>query len=42
MKELGLVPIESDKSVFMDAKEGIIVALYVDDVLITGPNKADI
>lgn len=42
MKELGLVPIESDESVFMDAKEGTIVALYVDDVLITGPNKAGI
>ena len=42
MKELGLVPIESDDSVFMDAKEGTIVALYVDDVLITGPSKAGI
>ena len=42
MKELGLHPIESDESVFMDPKTGTIVALYVDDVLITGPNKAGI
>ena len=42
MKELGLLPIESDDSVFMDPKEGTIVALYVDDVLITGPSKAGI
>ena len=42
MKELGLYPIELDNSVFMNAKEGIIVALYVDDVLITGRSKAAI
>lgn len=42
MKELGLHPIEADESVFMDAKEGTIVALYVDDVLITGRNKSAI
>lgn len=42
MKELGLYPIESDESVFMDPKTGTIVALYVDDVLITGPSKVGI
>ena len=42
MKEIGLDPIDADDSVFMDVKEGTIVALYVDDVLITGRNKAAI
>ena len=42
IKELGLKPIDADDSVFMDKKEGTIVALYVDDVLITGRNKAAI
>ena len=42
MKKLGLHLIEADESVFMDVKEGIIVALYVDDVLITGRNKSAI
>ena len=40
MKELGLNPIKSDHNVFMNPKEGTIVALYVDDVLIIGRNKA--
>lgn len=37
-----MFPIESDNSVFIDAKEGTIVALYVDDVLITDRSKAAI
>ena len=42
MKELGFHPIDADYSVFIDPRTGTIVALYVDDVLITGPNRADI
>ena len=42
MKELGLSPIDADYSVFSDPRTGTIVALYVDDVLVTGPNRADI
>ena len=42
MKELGLIPIESNESVFMDVKEDIIVALYVNDVLIIGLSKTGI
>ena len=42
MKELGLHFIEVDESVFMDVKEDIIVALYVNNVLITGRNKSAI
>ena len=42
MKELGLHLIEVDESVFMDIKEDIIVALYVDDVLIIDRNKSAI
>ena len=42
MKELGLFPIDADYSVFTDPGTGTIVALYVDDVLVTGPNRADI
>ena len=37
MQETGLVPIDADFSVFRDPKTGTIVALYVDDVLLTGP-----
>ena len=42
MKALGLEPIDADFSVFMDPKTGTIVALYVDDVVITGPSRSDI
>ena len=42
MRELGLFPISADYSVFTDPRTGTIVALYVDDVLVTGPNRADI
>ena len=42
MKELGLFPIDADYSVFADPRTNTIVALYVDDVLVTGPNRADI
>ena len=42
MKKLELIFIESNESVFMNVKEGITVALYVDDVLIIGPSKIDI
>ena len=42
MQEIGLVPIDADFSVFTDPKSGTIVALYVDDVLVTGPSRTDI
>ena len=42
MKELRLVLIKLDESVFINDKEDTIVALHVDDVLITAPNKAGI
>ena len=42
MKELELILIESDESVFMDVKEGITVALYVNDILIIGLSKIGI
>ena len=42
MKKLGLFLIDADYSVFIDSRTNIIVALYVDDVLITKPNRADI
>ena len=42
MKEQKMRPIEADESIFIDADAGIIVALYVDDVLITGRNKVTI
>ena len=37
--ELGVVPLEADSSVFINPKDGTLIALYVDDVLITGPSK---
>ncbi len=42
MKEFGLMLIKSDESVFINIKEGIIVALYVDDILIIDLNKVGI
>ena len=42
IKKLGLHPIEADESVFMNVKEGTIVALYVNDILITDRNKSAI
>ena len=42
MKKLELILIESNESVFMDAKKGITVALYVNDVLITDLSKIGI
>lgn len=42
MKDLGFHPIDADYSVFTDPRTVTIVALYVDGVLITGPNGADI
>lgn len=39
IKTLGFEPLDADSSVFIDASSGTIVALYVDDLLITGPNK---
>lgn len=42
MREIGLVPIDADYSVFTDPDTGTIVALYVDDVLVTGPSRPDI
>ena len=42
MKKLDLFFIDTDYSVFIDPRTDIIVALYMNDVLITGPNRADI
>ena len=42
MKDIGLVLIDADFSVFIDLIIDIIVAFYVNDVLIIGPFKADI
>ena len=42
MDELGLEPVDADYSVFIHHKTGTLVALYVDDVLVTGPSKIEI
>ena len=42
IKTIGFEPLDADSSVFIDTPSGTIVALYVDDLLITGPNKQDI
>jgi len=42
LKVLGFVPLSTDFSVFINHKTNIIIALYVDDLLIVGPSKADI
>ena len=42
MNEQRLLPIDADYSVFSDPSSGTFVALYVDDVLVTGPNRAEI
>lgn len=42
MAEQGLEPIDADYSVFFNPKTGTIVALYVDDVLVTGPSREEI
>lgn len=42
MRELGLFPIDADYSVFIDPRTDIIIALYVNDVLITSPNRDNI
>ena len=39
MKELSLYSIKSNNSVFINAKEDIIVALYINNILITSRNK---
>ena len=42
MKEQNIRPIEANESVSIDTDVGIIVALYVDDVLIVDRNKVAI
>ena len=42
MKEIGLIFIDVDFNVFIDFIIDIIIALYVDDVLIIDPFRADI
>ena len=39
LKKHGFIPINADSSVFINPTSGTIVALYVDDVQITGPSK---
>ena len=40
LKEHGFVPLDADLSVFSNGK--LIIAIYVDDILLTGPNSAHI
>ena len=42
MDELGLEPVDADYSIFIHHKTGTLVALYVDDVLVTGPSRVKI
>ena len=42
MKKLELILIESNESVFINVKKSIIIALYMNDILITDLNKIDI
>ncbi len=42
LKVLGFIPLSTDFSVFINHKTNIIIALYVDDLLIVGPSKANI
>ena len=42
MKELGIVPVDSDYGIFINHTTGTLIALYVDDILITGPSREDI
>ena len=42
MKKLELILIESNESVFMNIKKNIIIALYMNDILIIDLNKIDI
>ena len=37
LKQHGFIPLDADKSVFSNGK--VIIAIYVDDLLITGPNR---
>lgn len=39
LQELGFKPLESDYSVFINNTENIIIAIYVDDILIFGKDK---
>ena len=42
LKELGMVPVDSDYGIFINHTTGTLIALYVDDILITGPSREDI
>ena len=42
MKKLELILIESNKSIFINVKKGIIVVLYINDILIIDLNKIGI
>ncbi len=42
MKKLRLVLIESNENIFINIKEDIIIALYMNNVLIINLNKVDI
>ena len=42
MKKLELIFIESNESVFMNVKKNIIIALYVNDILIIDLSKIGI
>ena len=42
MKKLELIFIESNESVFMNVKKNIIIALYINNILITDLSKIDI
>ena len=42
MDELGLEPINTNYSVFIHHKTGTLIALYIDDILVTSPCRVEI
>ena len=42
MNKLGLEPIDTNYNIFIYYKTSTLVALYIDDVLVTGPSQVEI
>ena len=42
LKELGIILVDSDYGIFINYTTGTLIALYVDNILITGPLREDI
>ena len=42
MREVGLVPIDANYSVFIDPNTDIIITLYINNILIIGSSRANI